>query len=92
MAYFFLGCYEASAADCRRAMKLMPAHFGAAAGLGHCLCHLGDLEGARQAYRKALDINPRMPGIASAYQRLDDKLRNISKPIMSKARSDFSAN
>ncbi len=76
MAHFFAGRYEQSVGDCRRALKLMPAHFGAAAGLGHCLCHLGDLPGARIAYRKALDINPRMPAIQAAIDRIDAKLQN----------------
>jgi len=74
MAWFFRGKYTRSAEDCKRALKLMPAHFGAAAGLGHCLCHLGDLPGALEAYRKAIDINPRMPGIDAAIQRIESRL------------------
>lgn len=74
MAHFFRGQYERSAEDCRRALKLMPAHFGAAAGLGHCLCHLSDYRGALEAYHKALAINPRMPGIRAAAKRLEAKL------------------
>ncbi len=88
MANFFVGRYERSAEDCRRALKLMPAHFGAAAGLGHCLCHLGDYAGALDAYRKALAINPRMPGIRSAADRLESKLaRPTPSPNPAKSRT-----
>jgi len=91
MAHFFAGRYERSAADCRRAMKLMPSHFGAAAGLGHCLCHLGDYAGALDAYRKALTINPRMPGIRSAADRLEAKLARPT-PSGSPSKSRTSSN
>ena len=62
--------YEASMLDCRRAIELMPVHFGAWAGLGHCLAHLGRLEEATTAYRRALSIHPHVPCIAEAVREL----------------------
>lgn len=74
IAHFFAGRYEESAQDYRRTLEHMPSHFGAAAGLGHSLCHLDDMAGALEAYRRALAINPRMPGISSAIKRIEAKM------------------
>jgi len=38
--------FSQSIADCRRTIELMPCHFGAWAGLGHCHAHEGRLEKA----------------------------------------------
>jgi tetratricopeptide (TPR) repeat protein len=55
--------YEESIADCRKAVRLMPCHFGALAGIGHCFLHLGQLPHARRAYERALAINPHLSGL-----------------------------
>jgi tetratricopeptide (TPR) repeat protein len=52
--------FEESIADCRKAVRLMPCHFGAWAGMGHCFLHLGQLEHAYRAYEKAIAINPHL--------------------------------
>lgn len=62
--------YQASMKDCLRATELMPMHFGAWAGVGHCLAHLGRLEEATVAYRRALDIHPHLSCVAEAVQEL----------------------
>ncbi|MEM6315104.1 MAG: tetratricopeptide repeat protein, partial [Planctomycetota bacterium] len=49
-----------SMADCERASELMPQHFGAWAGMGHCHAHRGSHAAAVRCYRKALDINPHL--------------------------------
>ena len=46
--------------------------FGAIAGQGHCYAQLGDLRRARECYRRALEVNPRMEGVAEAYAQLKD--------------------
>src|SRR5262249_51852387 len=43
LAEFLLEQYDQSLADCRRAVEMMPIHFGAWAGMGHCYAHLEKL-------------------------------------------------
>lgn len=74
LAHFFLGQWDESIHDSRRALELMPAHFGAMAGMGHSYTHLGDLEAALRCYRSAIRINPRMQAIHEAIERLEIKL------------------
>jgi tetratricopeptide (TPR) repeat protein len=52
--------FEASIADCRKVVRLMPCHFGAWAGMGHCFLHLCQMDHALRAYERALAINPHM--------------------------------
>ena len=71
IAHFLMGQWRLSLGCCQEALALMPCHFGAAAGLGHCYAHLGDMEMAGRWYRRALKINPRMPAVARACHRLE---------------------
>lgn len=75
IAHFFLGDWEASLIASQQALALMPSHFGAMAGMGHCHAELGDLETALGCYRRAISINPRMKAIADAVHRLEARLR-----------------
>jgi tetratricopeptide (TPR) repeat protein len=70
IALFLTGRYEASIAMCREALERCPSHFGAMAGMGHGFAHLHEWEKALCCYRKALAINPNMPAIVSAVDRL----------------------
>jgi tetratricopeptide (TPR) repeat protein len=62
--------YEESIVDCRKATELMPCHFGAWAGMGHCFAHLGKLRRAIRCYRKALQINPHLECLTEAIEAL----------------------
>jgi tetratricopeptide (TPR) repeat protein len=62
--------HEPSIVDCRRAIELMPCHFGAWAGLGHCYAHLGRLTSALEAYEKALAINPHLDCVRQAVKEI----------------------
>jgi tetratricopeptide (TPR) repeat protein len=62
--------YEESIADCRKAVRLMPCHFGAWAGMGHSFLHLGQLNHARRAYERALAINPHLDGVQQTLAEL----------------------
>jgi tetratricopeptide (TPR) repeat protein len=62
--------YEESLEDCREAIRRMPCHFGAWAGMGHCHAHLGRLDDALKCYSKALTINPALSGIQQAVTEL----------------------
>lgn len=72
MANFFLDRYEEALLDCITAVNHIPQHFGAIAGQGHCYAQMGDLKRARECYRRTLEVNPRMEGVAEAYAQLKD--------------------
>lgn len=78
IAHYFLGQWARSLADCIQAVRLVPTHFGAIAGMGHCYTQMGDLPRALRCYRHALRINPRMAAIAKAIERLETKLRDAN--------------
>lgn len=62
--------YEESIADCTMAVELMPEHFGAWAGLGHCHAHLQHTPQAIKSYEKALEINPHLDCVRQAVAEL----------------------
>jgi len=66
IAHFLREDYARCKADCQRTVELMPCHFGAWAGLGHCHTYLGDLPAALEAYERALQINPHLDCIREA--------------------------
>lgn len=73
---YYGGDYAGSIEDIKRTLTLEPRHFGAMSGLGLNYDALGDAEAAAEAYEKALDINPYMPGIAQRLQQLRDQLED----------------
>lgn len=74
IAYYLLEEYEESLRDCQRAAELMPCHFGAWAGAGHCQAHIGDTDGAIASYERAVEINPNLPCIKQAILELRARL------------------
>ena len=62
--------YRESIADCREAVRLMPCHFGAWAGMGHCYAHEGRLDAAAECYAQALEINPHLHTIRETLEEL----------------------
>lgn len=74
IANFLLERHEQSLKDCALATKLMPCHFGAFAGMGHCHLHLGQLKHALTAYEKALELNPHLECVAESIEELKEKL------------------
>jgi tetratricopeptide (TPR) repeat protein len=66
--------YAASIEDCETAAELMPIHFGAWAGMGHCHAHLGNIDRAVEAYERALEINPHLSCIREALGELKQKI------------------
>lgn len=70
IAYYLQESYAESLEDCRRATELMPCHFGAWAGMGHCYAHLKEIRPAIAAYERALDINPRLDCVREAVGEL----------------------
>jgi tetratricopeptide (TPR) repeat protein len=74
LAEFLMERFQESLADCRRAVELMPIHFGAWAGMGHCHAHLGNLSQAVECYERALSINPHMSQIREAVVELRSRM------------------
>lgn len=59
---YLIGEYERSRADVAKTLELEPRHFGALSGLGLIYVAEGDDEKALDAFRRALAVNPTMPG------------------------------
>jgi hypothetical protein len=74
IAHYLQEEFPESLADCRRAVELMPCHFGAWAGLGHCAAHMGDTHEAIRCYKTALSINPHLDCIRQAVDELKKQL------------------
>lgn len=70
-AYFIIGDYENSIADCRRVLELEPRHFGALAGLGMIFRALEEPEIALGWYGRALEVNPHLPEVKEAVRALE---------------------
>ncbi len=66
IAHYMLEQWKHALDDCQAAVNIVPDHFGAWAGMGHCHVHLDQLDDAVSCYRQALEINPQMPGVAQA--------------------------
>lgn len=56
--------------DYKRTIALMPSHFCAWAGLGHCHAALRHIKEALEAYEHAREINPHMEGVSEALGNL----------------------
>jgi len=74
IAHYLLDEYVAAIDCCRQAVELTPMHFAALATMGHCYAHLGQFADAAECYRRALTINPRLDGIATALGRIEKSL------------------
>lgn len=68
--HFLREDYGRSLDDIARTLLLEPRHFGAYAGLGIILDRLGDKKGALEAYRRAAEIHPHLPGAAEGIRKL----------------------
>ncbi|MBY0522574.1 MAG: tetratricopeptide repeat protein [Gemmataceae bacterium] len=78
--HFRLEEYQKSIADCEVALKLNPAHFGAAAGMAQCYMKLKKPRAALKAFKHALKINPNMEGVEETIRSLEDVLGEENKP------------
>lgn len=75
IAKFLLERFDDCIEDCRKTVQLIPYHFGALAGLGHCHAHEHRLETALQCYEKAIAINPRLDDLRQTIEELRRELR-----------------
>jgi tetratricopeptide (TPR) repeat protein len=58
IAFFGMGRYAESAADCRLVIERNPFHIGALAGLGKCYLEMGRRSDALETFRKAFELQP----------------------------------
>ena len=75
IAQYLLERFEAAIENSKKAVELMPIHFGAWAGMGHCHTHLGQFPQALRCYQRALAINPHLSEIGEAVNELKCRLR-----------------
>lgn len=61
--HYMMGNYAASEADIVQTLRLEPFHFGALSGRGLVLISQGQYEAARNAFSRALEVNPNMPEV-----------------------------
>ena len=70
--YFHKRDYVAAMADLRAVLTREPRHFGAWAGLGMILQDIGDEQRALDAFRRAVELYPRMERIPDLIKRLTE--------------------
>lgn len=71
--------YARAVADCEKALRLNPCHFGAASGMGQCFMKLKKLRAALRVYRRANRINPNLDTVREAIQSLERMLGEEGK-------------
>lgn len=59
---YLMGEHSASINDIKHTLVLEPRHFGALSGLGLIYLHSEQWDDAIGAFRKALEVNPHLPG------------------------------
>jgi len=71
IAYFFLGRFDESAADCKRVLERNPYHFGALGGLARCQLRLEMRDEALKTFRRILKIQPYNDGLRELIAALE---------------------
>lgn len=59
---YLMGEHAASVDDIKHTLMLEPRHFGALSGLGLIYLHSEQWDDAIRAFRRALEVNPHLPG------------------------------
>lgn len=72
-----MGEFRKSMADCERALRLNPNHYGALQGKGVCLLKLGELPEACRTLRAALKISPHNTSMRESLKRCEELLRTF---------------
>jgi tetratricopeptide (TPR) repeat protein len=61
--HYHRGDYVRAIADCEKALRLNPSHFGAASGMGQCFMKQKKLRAALRIFRRANRINPYLESV-----------------------------
>lgn len=72
--HYIMGNYAASEADIVKTLQLEPFHFGALSGRGLVLISQGKYEEARNAFSRALEVNPNMPEVKNNIDQINQYL------------------
>jgi tetratricopeptide (TPR) repeat protein len=72
--YFLKKDYANSLADLGKVLTREPRHFGALSGLGLIMQDIGDDKRALDAYRKAVEVYPRLKGVSDKIKSLVEKV------------------
>lgn len=70
-AFYMQGEFALAMADVERVLALNPRHYRAMSGLGFMLEDMGETDHALVAFRAAQTLNPHMPDVRSAVERLE---------------------
>jgi tetratricopeptide (TPR) repeat protein len=73
-AYFLMGDYTKSLADCDEVMKRNPYHYGALSGYGMIYMRLDQPARALEYFERALRVNPNMETVQNTVELLRDLL------------------
>ena len=68
--FFMMGDTTRSMADIREVLAREPRHYGALAGMGAIMQGAGDTKHAFEAFKKALALNPFLPEIRKAVEKM----------------------
>lgn len=74
-AYFLAGDYRRSLADCDQVIKRNPQHFGVLSGYGQIYFRLEQFDKAIEYWRRALRVNPNLPGVQMNIEATEQLLR-----------------
>ena len=77
--HYHRGDFAKAIADCEKALRLNPSHFGAASGMGQCFMKQKKLRAALRIYRRANRINPNLEMVREAIQSLERMLGEEGK-------------
>jgi tetratricopeptide (TPR) repeat protein len=73
--HYLAGDFKRSLADCDEVMKRNPSHFGALSGYGQIYFQLGEYDKAIEYWRRALQVNPNMPGVEMNIEGAEELLK-----------------
>ncbi len=74
-AYYLMGDYDRSLADCEEVVRRNPIHFGALSGFGLIYLQKDDLEHAAEYFERALRVNPNLSQIEAVLEQIREALR-----------------
>lgn len=72
--HFIREDYGRSLEDIAETLRREPRHFGALSGLGIILDRIGDKKAALEAYRRAIEVHPHLPGAQEGIKKLSKEV------------------